>query len=182
MIQVLIADDHAIVRKGLCQILAETCDIVVKDEASQGTDVLGKISQNSYDVIVLDISMPGISGLDLLKQIKVDKPQLPILILSMYPEDQYAIRVIKAGASGYLTKESAPDQLIEAIRKVAEGGKFITPSLAEKLAYELETGTEKLLHETLSDREYQVLVLISSGKTVTEIANELYLSVKTIST
>lgn len=182
MIQVLIADDHAIVRKGLRQILEETIDIVVADEAGNAADVLDKIRHSSYDVLVLDISMPGNTGLDLLKQIKSDHPDQPVLILSMHPEQQYAVRVIKAGASGYLTKESAPEQLIQAIRKIASGGKFITPSLAEKLALALETGSDKSLHDHLSDREYQVMVLIASGKTVTEIANTLFLSVKTIST
>jgi len=182
MIQVLIADDHAIVRKGLRQILEETVDIVVADEAGNATDVIDLIRHNSYDVLVLDISMPDNTGLDLLKQIKSDHPDQPVLILSMHPEQQYAVRVIKAGASGYLTKESAPEQLIQAIRKIASGGRYITPSLAEKLAMALEVGSEKSMHDALSDREYQVMVLIASGKTVTEIANKLFLSVKTIST
>ena len=182
MIKVLIADDHAVVRKGLRQIISETTDIVVADEADNGHEVLEKISKKDYDVVVLDISMPGRSGLDVLKQIKKEKPGLSVLILSIYPEEQYAIRVLKTGASGYLTKDSAPDELISAIRKVSKGGKYITPSLAEKLAVHMNSDFEKPPHELLSNREYQVMRMIASGKTVGEIAELLSLSVKTIST
>jgi len=182
MIRILIADDHTIVREGLKQILAETPDMVAADEASNGQDVLDKVWKNDYDVVLLDISMPGRSGLDILKQLKSDRPKLQVLILSMYSEEQYAMRALRAGASGYMTKESAPDELIEAIRKVAQGRKYVSPSLAEKLAISLEVGEEKPPHETLSDREYQVMCMIASGKTVKEIAEELSLSVKTIST
>jgi len=182
MIKILIADDHTVVREGLKQIVAETSDMVVSDEASNGHEVLNKALSSDYDVIVLDITMPGIHGLDVLKQIKSQKPALPVLVLSMHPEEQYAVRVIKAGAAGYLTKESASDELITAIRKVSSGRKYITSSLAEKIASGLETDAEKLPHEFLSDREYQVMCMIAEGKTVKEIADELYLSVKTIST
>jgi DNA-binding NarL/FixJ family response regulator len=182
MINILIADDHAIVRKGLKQILAETPDMVVADEASNGYEVLEKVKKNDFDVLLLDISMPGKSGLDILKELKAEKPKLPVLVLSMYPEEQYAIRVLRAGASGYLTKESAPEELVVAMRKVAQGKKYVSPSLAEKLAFDLEMDTTKPPHEMLSDREYQVLCMIASGKTVGEIAENLLLSAKTIST
>ncbi len=181
-IKILLADDHTIVREGLKQILAETPDMVVLDEAKNGQEVLDKIQQNEHDVVLLDISMPGRSGLDVLKQIKSERPKTAVLVLSMYSEEQYALRALKAGASGYLTKESAPDKLIEAIRKVSEGRKYISPSVAEKLAFNLELGEEKPPHESLSDREYQVMCMIASGKTVKEIASDLALSVKTIST
>jgi len=182
MIRILIADDHTIVREGLKQILAETPDMVVADEARNGQEVFAKVSKNEYDVVLLDISMPGRSGLEVLKQLKGEHPKLPILILSMYSEEQYAMRALRAGASGYMTKESAPDELIEAIRKVSQGRKYVSPSLAEKLAVSLELGEEKPPHEMLSDREYQVMCMIASGKTIKEIAEELSLSVKTIST
>ncbi len=182
MISVLIADDHTIVRKGLKQILTETPDMVVADEASNGHEVMSKIRQRDYDVVLLDISMPGKSGLDILKELKAEKPKLPVLVLSMYPEEQYAVRVLRAGASGYLTKESAPDELVVAMRKVAQGKKYVSPSLAEKLAFDLEFDAKRPLHEALSDREYQVMCMIASGKTVGEIAEKLNLSAKTIST
>lgn len=182
MINVLIADDHTIVRKGLKQLLAETPDMVVAGEASNGYEVLEKIKQNHYDVLLLDISMPGKSGLDILKELRAEKPKLPVLVLSMYPEEQYAVRVLRAGASGYLTKESAPDELVVAMRKVAQGKKYVSPSLAEKLAVDLEVDATKPAHETLSDREYQVMCMIASGETVGEIAEKLSLSAKTIST
>lgn len=182
MIKILIADDHAIVREGLKQIVAETADMVVVDEATSGHEVLEKVWNNEYDVVILDISMPGRGGVDILKQLKGQKPNIPILILSMHPEEQYAVRVLKAGAAGYLTKESAPDELITAIRRVSAGRKYVSSSLAEKLAFDLERDTEKLGHEILSDREYQVMCMIASGKRVQEIAEELCLSVKTVST
>jgi len=183
MIRILIADDHTIVREGLKQILAETPDMVVVDEANNGQEVLEKVWKNDYDVVLLDISMPGRSGLDILKQLKSENAKLAVLILSMYSEEQYAMRALRAGASGYMTKESAPDELIEAIRKVSRGRKYISPSLAEKLAFSLETGDErKAPHENLSDREYQVMCMIASGKIIKEIAEELSLSVKTVST
>jgi two-component system invasion response regulator UvrY len=182
MIKVLIADDHAVVLEGLKQILSETPDINVAAEATHGQEVLDKIRSTAVDVVVLDIAMPGRSGLDVLLHLKRERPNLPVLVLSIHPEDQYAVRVLKAGACGYLTKESAPDQLIAAIRKVVVGGKYVSSSLAEKLAFDLESDVDKPLHETLSDREYEVLCLIALGKTVKEIADKLSLSVKTIST
>jgi two-component system invasion response regulator UvrY len=182
MIKVLIADDHTLVRKGLKQLLLDTNDIERVDEARDGKETINKINKKDYDLVLLDISLPGRSGIDVLKQLKIIKPKLPVLILSMHPEEQYAVRSLRAGASGYLTKESAPDELIDAIRKVANGGKYITFSLAERLAGEIGPSTEKPLHQTLSDREYQVMCMIASGKTVKDIAEELNLSVKTIST
>jgi len=182
LIRILIADDHVIVREGLKQIVAETSDMVVADEAGSGHEVLNKVLKNDYDVVVLDITMPGMNGVDILNQLKNQRPELPVLILSMHPEEQYAVRVLRAGASGYLTKESAPDELIAAIRKVSAGKKYVSSSLAEKLAFELEIDTVKPLHETLSDREYQVMYMIASGKTVKKIAEEIFLSVKTVST
>jgi DNA-binding NarL/FixJ family response regulator len=178
----LIADDHAIVREGLKQILSESSDLVVVDEASTGQEVLEKINKNDLDLVVLDIAMPGRGGLDILKEIKTQKPRLPVLMLSMYPEEQYAVRVLKSGASGYLTKESAPGELVKAIRQISQGKKYISPTLAEKLAIDLEISPDRLPHETLSDREYQVMCMIASGKTLKEIADELSLSIKTIST
>jgi DNA-binding NarL/FixJ family response regulator len=160
----------------------DTSDMVVAAEAVNGQEVLDKVWKDDFDVIVLDIAMPGRSGLDILKELKSYKPKLPVLVLSMYPEDQYALRVLRAGADGYLTKESAPNDLITAIRKVYSGKKYISHFLAEKLAFGLETDAARPPHELLSDREYQVMCRISSGKTVKEIADELSLSVKTIST
>ena len=182
MLKILVVDDHTIVREGLKQILSEVPDIIVAGEASDGNQALNQVYKGDYDLVLLDIAMPGIRGLDVLKQLKTEKPDLPILMLSMYPEEQYAVRTLKAGASGYLTKESAPEELIAAIRKVCAGGKYVTSSLAEKLALYLETDFEKSAHELLSDREYQVVLMIASGKTVSQIATELSLSVKTIST
>jgi len=182
MIKILIADDHAIVRAGLKQILEGTSDLMVAGEVASGREVLELIRQEEFNVLVLDISLHGKSGLDVLKNVKSENPQLPVLVLSMHPEEQYAVRVLKAGASGYLTKESAPDELIAAIRKVARGGKYITASLAERLAFELEHNASQPIHASLSDREYSVMCLLASGKTVTAIAEELCLSPKTIST
>ncbi len=182
MLRILIADDHPVVRQGLRQTIAETSDMVVVDEAGNGWEVLSKVRASSYDVVLLDISMPGRSGMDILKELKDERPGLPVLILSIHPEEQYALRAFKAGASGYLTKESAPDELVAAIRKISTGGKYISSSLAEILASELGTSNEELLHKTLSNREYQVMRMIALGKTVTEIAEELSLSVKTVST
>lgn len=182
MIKILIADDHAIVRAGLKQILAEVDDMLVTGEASNGEEVITKTREADWDIVLLDISMPGKNGIDTLKQLKEEKPGLPVLILSMYPEDQYAVSLLRAGASGYMTKESAPSQLVMAIRKVAQGRKYISPSLAEILALELGGDADRPLHDTLSEREFQIFCKLSSGKTVSEIANELFLSVKTIST
>jgi DNA-binding NarL/FixJ family response regulator len=183
MIKVLIADDHAIVRSGLKQILDETGgEIQVEGEAANGREVLEKIQAQDWDVLVLDITMPGRSGLDILKDIRQLKPKLPILILSMHAEEQFATRMLKAGASGYLNKEGAPDELVKAIRKVCEGGKYVSPAQAERMVTELTNDTGKAPHELLSDREYEILCLIASGKTATQIAKQLCLSVKTVST
>lgn len=182
MIKILIADDHPIVRKGLKELIEETPDMTVADEASTGQEVLKKIHERDYDVVLLDISMPGRSGLDVLKELKTLKPKLPVLVLSIHPEEQYAVQALKAGAAGYLTKESAPDELISALKKASEGRKFVSSSLAEKLALDLERDAERPPHETLSVREYEVMRMIASGKTVTQIAKELYLSPKTVST
>jgi len=182
MIKVLIADDHAIVREGLKQIVADVPDIDVAGEAKDGHEALDMISKNNYDVVLLDISMPGMSGLDVLKQLRSQKPQLRVLILSIYPEEQYAVRTLKAGASGYLTKESAPDELVAAIRKVSSGGNYISRSLGERLVANLRRDDSKQPHEALSDREFQVMRMIASGKKGKEIAEELLLSVKTVST
>jgi len=182
MIRALIADDHAVVRQGLIQILGNIPEITVAGEAINGQEVLDKVRAESWDVVILDISMPDCSGLDILKQLKSERPKLPVLVLSMHSEDQYAVRALKAGASGYLTKDSAPDELVKAIRKVVSGGRYVGSCLAERLAFEIGADSSKLPHETLSDREFQVLRLIASGKSVTEIAAELYLSSKTVST
>lgn len=182
MIKILIADDHPVVRKGLKEIIEDIPDMAVRGEASNGQEALEKARKGDFDIVVLDISMPGGNGLDILKLLKEEKPDLSVLVLSIYPEEEYAVRVLRAGASGYLTKESAPEKLIAAIRKASKGGKYISPSLAEKLAFDLETDAERPLHETLSDREYQVMRMIASGKTVNEIGEELFLSVKTVST
>ena len=182
MIKILIADDHAIVREGLKQILAETVDMVVGGEATNGQEVLEHVRREDWDLVLLDLAMPGKDGLETLKELKFEKPKLPVLVLSIYPEEQYAVRLLKAGAAGYLTKESAPEELIAAIRKVSQKGKYISSSLAEKLAFYLEAGSEKPLHEMLSDREYKVMLMIASGKTVKEIADEMFLSIKTVST
>ena len=182
MIRVLIADDHRLVRDGLRRILEETDDIVVIDEASNGQEALEKVRKNDCDVLLLDISMPGTNGLEVLSALKKEKHTCRILVLSMHPEEQYAIRALKAGAYGYLTKKSAPDELIAAIHKVSGGKKFITAPLAESLAYALDTDTERLPHESLSNREYQVFSMMAKGRATKDIAQELFLSVKTVST
>jgi len=182
LIRILIADDHAIFREGLRQILEDDPEMVVADEASGGHEVLEKVSKNDYDLLLLDIAMPGLNGLDTLKLLKSSKPKLRVLVLSMYPEEQYAVRAIKAGAAGYITKKSASEELIEAIKKVSGGGRYISASIAETLLFDLEPEPERPAHGRLSDREYQVLCMIASGKTVSEIAVELFLSVKTVST
>ena len=182
MIKILIADDHPIVRQGLKQILSEEPDIEVVGEAQNSQEVLELVRKQHWDIVVLDITMPGRGGLDVLKELKHERPKLPVLMLSVHPENQYAVRALKAHASGYLTKDSAPEELVKAIRKILRGGKYISLTLADKLAFDLETETEKPLHDTLSDREYQVMMMIASGKTVSQIAEELSLSVKTIGT
>lgn len=182
MIRILIVDDHTIMRDGLKQILSESRDIVVAGEADNGLDALKKVREEEWDVLLLDMSMPGKSGIELIKQIKRERPELPILILSMHKEDQYAVRTLKAGASGYLCKDSASAQLVSAIRKVANGGSFISLEVAEKLAYGLRPMSDSPPHILLSDREHQVFMMLVQGKGLTEIADELNLSVKTVST
>lgn len=182
MIEILIADDHAVVRKGLVQIVSDTLDIKVSAEASDGEEALDLVRECDLDVVVLDLNMPGPTGLDVLKQLNVEYPDLPVLILSVHPEDQYALRVLRAGAAGYLTKDSAPDKLVEAIRKVAEGGKYLSPAVAEQLLFQIDSDADQPLHASLSDREFQVMRLLAQGMSVTEIAEKLSLGVKTIST
>jgi two-component system invasion response regulator UvrY len=181
-LQILIADDHTVVRQGLRLILADAFKKAHFGEAQNVPELLALLKQAQWDVVVMDLSMPGGNGLDTLKQIKHDYPQLPVLVLSMYPEEQYAVRTLKAGASGYLTKESAGQELVAAIQKVISGGKYINASVAETLVLQLGTDHEHPPHEQLSDREYQVLCMIASGKQVGQIAAELALSVKTVST
>ena len=182
MINILIADDHSVVREGLKQIISGNDDMTVLAEAGNGNEAIEKIKTTAFSVVVLDISMPGKNGLDTMKEIRLERPHLPVLILSMYPEEQYALRFFRAGASGYLTKKSAPEELVNAIRTISKGKKYVSASLAEQLIGELDTATEKPLHGALSDREFQVLCLIASGRTSGEIADELFLSVKTVST
>ncbi len=182
MLKILLADDHAVVRQGVKQILVEAFNKAIYGEAQNAHELLELIHKERWDMVVLDLTMPGGSGLDVLKQIKHDHPQLPVLILSMHPEDQYAVRTLKAGAAGYLNKESAPEELIQALRKILRGGKYISASVAEELVLHVGPEDDRPPHKQLSDREYQVLCMIASGKAVKEIATELSLSAKTIST
>jgi len=182
MIKVLIADDHPIVRQGLRQILTGTADMVVAGEAVNGQEALEQVRAGGWDVLVLDITLPDRSGFDILKEVKREQPNLPVLMLSIHAEEQFAVRLLKAGASGYLTKENAPDELVKAIRNVMSGGKYISPGLAETLAFGLDAASGRPRHETLSDREFQVMQLMASGKTPMEIAEVLSLSAKTVST
>ncbi|MDB5222839.1 MAG: response regulator transcription factor [Chitinophagaceae bacterium] len=182
MIRILIADDHAIVRKGLKQLLLEEYPSAIIGEAGDAEELIKKALTAEWDVVVCDINMPGRSGLDALKQIKQTSPKLPVLIMSMYPEEQYAIRVLKAGASGYLSKDAIHDELIKAIETVLRGKKFITFHVAEKLLEVFDTGSNKPPHELLSDREFDVFKLLAEGKTISEIADRLSLSPTTVST
>jgi len=182
MIRILITDDHAIVRQGLARILEKNQQMKIVAECDNGSEALNWLRQNDCDIALIDISMPGMNGIDLLKQLREEKPKLPVLIISIYPEDQYAVRLIKAGAAGYLTKGSAPAIVLEAVALVASGKKYISPAVAEMLANEFNADYGKLPHETLSDREYQIFLLLASAKTVSEIADSLALSAKTIST
>lgn len=182
MIKILIADDHAIVRQGLRQTVAGQPDMVVAGESQNAHETLKLVREGEWDVVVLDITMPGRSGLDLLIELKRERPNLPVLILSMHSEEQFAVRALKARAAGYITKQSAPKELINAIRKVHRGGKYVSPSLAESLAFELGDGGGKSAHEKLSDREYQILRMIATGRTPKEIAADLNLSEKTVGT
>ena len=180
-IRVLIADDHAIVREGLKQILADTTNIMVEGEAENGLSAVQLVRGCDSHVLLLDISMPDRSGIEVLKQIRKEKPALAVLMLSMHREDQYAVRALKAGASGYLNKQSAPAELVNAIRQVASGRKYISPELAQQLANQVSDDRDEVLHESLSDREFQTLTMIASGMAVSDIAAELALSVKTVS-
>ena len=182
MKRILIVDDHAILRRGLRALLSDEFHGAAFGEASDARQAMEQLRKDKWDVVLLDIALPGKSGLDILKEFKAARPKLPVLILSAHPEDQFAIRVLKAGAGGYLTKESAPDELAKAIRKILAGGQYVSPALAEMLALRVRKDSKLTPHETLSDREYEIMCLIAAGKTVTEIAGELSLSPKTIST
>lgn len=182
MIRILIADDHAIIRSGLARILGKMTEMNIVAEFDNGIDALNWLRRNDCDIALLDVSMPNMNGIDLLKQLREEKPKLPVLFISIYPEDQYAVRLIKAGAAGYLTKGCAPAIVVEAVRQIAAGKKYISPVVAEMLANEFGTRDGKLPHESLSDREYQIFLLLAAAKTVSEIAETLSLSGKTIST
>ena len=182
MIRILIADDHAILRRGLKEILVRELQDVVCGEAEDAQQVLAQMRNCEWDLVMLDITMPGRSGLDVLKDLKSMCPKLPVLVLSMHPEEQYGKRVLKAGAWGYMSKKSAPEELIKAIRKLLAGGQYVSPALAEKLAWDLKRDATRLAHEILSDREFEILRMIASGKTVTQIAGDLHLGVSTVST
>jgi DNA-binding NarL/FixJ family response regulator len=180
MIKILIADDHAIVREGLKQIVAEESDMKVTGEAANASELFELLNKDSWEIVVLDINMPGKSGLEALKEMKIRNIKVPVLILSMFSEDQYGLRAIKAGAAGYLKKVSAPTELVSAIRKIVGGGKYISPTLAEKLADNVDVNNKKALHQNLSDREYQIMCFISLGKSAEEIAEELAISIHTV--
>jgi two-component system, NarL family, invasion response regulator UvrY len=182
MIRILIVDDHVMFREGLKQILAKHSDMHVVDEAGSGQTAMEKVLQHKLDVVLLDISLPGRNGPELLSEIKKRKPEIGVLVLSMHPEDQYAVRMMKAGALGYLTKESAPEELISAIRKISTGGRYISSKLAEEMAVALDTNSPKLPHQTLSNREFQVMRMLASGKSLKEIADEMNISEKTVTT
>lgn len=182
MVKVLVADDHAVVREGLKRILSQGPGIEVVAEAEDGAGAIEAAGSNDVDIVILDMSMPGRGGLETLQELKRRWPAMGVLVLSMHPEHQYAIRVLREGADGYLSKESAAEELLAALRKIHSGGKYVSPALGERLAQTVEKGFEVAPHERLSTREFQVMVQLASGKTVTEIAEELHLSVKTIST
>ena len=180
--KIIVVDDHAVVRRGLIQILESMREVNSVSEASSGNELIELLKEDEYEVVVLDISMPGKSGLDVLKEIKAIKQNISVLILSIHPEEQYAVRALKAGASGYITKDSAPEELVTAVKRIMEGRKYISQSLAEKLAGSYDITSPKLPHEILSDREFEVFKMIASGNTVSNIAESLFLSAKTIST
>lgn len=182
VVRILIADDHAVVRHGLRRILAEAFPDAEFGEAANAPEALASVNHTPFDLVIADITMPGRTGLDLLKDLQAAQPKLPVLILSMHPEDQFAVRVIRAGAAGYLNKDAPPPELIHAVRKVLAGGTYVSATLAEKLAQGLRPQGEPLLHERLSDREFEVLRLLGAGKTIKEIGAQLSLSVKTVST
>lgn len=181
-LKILIADDHAVVRRGVRQLLVETVRPEVVEEAESAAEALRKAGERDWDIVILDVSLPGRTGLDVLAELKRSKPGLPVLMLSMHPEDQYAVRAIKTGASGYLTKDQAPEEIARAVRRILNGGRYVSPALAEKLAFALGPDAERPLHEALSDREFEVFRSIASGRAVSEVARELHLSVKTVST
>lgn len=180
--RILIADDHPIVRRGLKETLGEAFSRVTFGEAKTANETLEKVQRESWDIVILDISMPGKSGLEILDDLLRLRPGLPVLLLSVHPEEQYARRALKSGAAGYLTKESVPEELQEAVRRLQAGGRYVSSTLAEKLAFDLQHGAETPAHELLSDREFQVLRMLASGRTVKQIADEIALSVKTVST
>ena len=182
MIRVLISDDHAILRSGLKEILMRGLPGAVCGEAENAREVLDQVQRQHWDLVILDVTMPGPSGVDVLRDLRRLQPKLPVLVLSMHPEDQYGKRMLRAGASGYMNKDVAPDELIKAVQRVLAGGRYVSPALAEKLALELSEESGRPVHETLSDREFEVLRMIASGKTVSEIAETLHLSVTTVST
>ena len=182
MIRVLVADDHAIVREGLKRILGDESDLVLAGEATNGHEVLAAVRAGGFDILLLDLSMPGKSGIELVKQVKDEQPRLKVLVLTMHEEDQYAVRAIRAGASGYLTKESASGQLVSAIRRIAEGRMHISHNIAEQLALDAQSRGEEAPHKHLSDREFEVFLLLVAGRSISDIAAKLHLSVKTVST
>ena len=182
MIDILIADDHELIREGLKKILKKEPDMQVVGEAIDATQIFEQVKNKSLNIVLLDISLPGLSGLDVLTELRQKYPELPVLILSMHPEDRFAVRALKAGAGGYVTKDSAVTELVEAIRKVVSGGKYVSVRLAERLADELERHSEKPLHETLSDREFQIMRMISAGTKTSDIAKQLSLSISTVNT
>lgn len=182
MIRVLIADDHAVVRRGLKEILARELESVVCDEAENAEQAMAKVRGQDWELVILDIAMPGRSGLEILRDIRLERRELPVLIFSMHAEDQYARRMFKAGARGYMNKESPPEELIKAIKRILSGGRYVSSGLAEKLVWDLSEDTRRPVHETLSNREFEVLRMIASGRTVSQIAEELHLSVATVST
>lgn len=182
MLKVLIADDHPVVRQGVKQILAEELQLKQFGEARNAREVLENVSKKKWDILILDINLPDMNGLEILRQLKKVHPELPVLVLTVFDEDQIAIRVLKAGASGFVTKETMPNELISAVKKIHSGGKYVSPSLAEKLVFNIYAEDEKPVHHKLSNREYQVICLIAAGKSVKQIAEELYLSIQTIRT
>lgn len=181
-VKVLIADDHTVVREGVKKIISQSTDLEVAGEAGNAEELFDRIRRREVDVLVLDMSMPGRDGIDVLRRLRVENPELPVLILSVHPEEEFALRVLKAGASGYLTKDSPPEKLLQAIKRVAAGRKSISSAVAERLTLSLEKDYPRKAHEKLSDREYQVLRLLGTGKTVSAIAADMALSVKTVST
>jgi DNA-binding NarL/FixJ family response regulator len=182
MTRVLVADDHAIVREGLKRILEGQEGIEIAGEATNGHEVLDRVREGGFDILMLDLSMPGKSGIELIRQVKDESPKLRVLVLTMHEEDQYAVRAIRAGASGYLTKESAPSQLVSALRRLAEGRLYISPNVAEQLALDVQPRGDEAPHRHLSDREFEVFLLLVSGRSISDIAAQLHLSVKTVST